>query len=170
MSCWILGPPNKSLMWLKKTISIIENESVRSNYSNCASLSSQRTIQPKSVFSPVLPLSAGRSLFFASSFRKTTMWCHSNWSLNYMSKVRERGGLIHHGGEARQFELAAVSFGALKTREACLKLRCKAGLAAKLSMTPRSVTQVYAKPRVFFFFLNFTADKQTKLSTSLVPF
>lgn len=84
-----------------------------------------------------------RILFSASSSGNTR--CHSNWSLNYTSKVSARGRLIHHSGEARRFELAAVSAAALKAREACLKLRSKAGLAAKLSVTPRSVTRVHVQ-------------------------
>lgn len=86
-----------------------------------------------------------RILFSASSSGNTTMRCHNNWSLNYTSKVSARGRLIHHSREARRFELAAVSAAALKAREACLKLRCKAGLAAKLSVTPRSVTRVHVQ-------------------------
>lgn len=86
-----------------------------------------------------------RILFFASSSGNTTMRCHNNWSLNYTSKVSAPGRLIHHSGEARRFELAAVSAAALKAREACLKLRCKAGLAAKFSATPRSVTRVHVQ-------------------------
>lgn len=40
-----------------------------------------------------------------------------NWSLNYTSKVSGRGRLIHHGGEARPSELAAVTSGVPRTLE-----------------------------------------------------
>lgn len=90
-----------------------------------------------------------RAAFFAFSFMTTTMWHDSSWSLNYKSKTRRGDRLIHHRREARQSELAAVSSGALKTREACLKLRCKAGLSAKFSMTQRSVMRIYTE--VLFF-------------------
>lgn len=45
-----------------------------------------------------------------------TLRCHNNWSLNYSGKVRERGRLIHHLGEARRSQLAAVSSVALQGR------------------------------------------------------
>lgn len=46
-----------------------------------------------------------------------------------------------------------------------VKLQCKAGLAAKRSMTPSSAEGIYAE--VFFYF---TSHKHTKLSANLIFF
>lgn len=55
-------------------------------------------------------------LFASPPWETQTLWCHNNWSLNYSGKVRERGRLIHHLGEARRSQLAAVSSVALQGR------------------------------------------------------
>lgn len=107
-----------------------------------------------------------RAVLFAFSFMTTSMWRDSSWSLNYMSKMREGGRLIHHSREARQSELAAFSSSALKAQEPCLKLQCKACLAANFSMTPRSVTCI-CYVEVFCFYFN--VYKRTKISSILVP-
>ena len=98
-----------------------------------------------------------------------TMRCDNNWSLNYESKVRDRGRLIHHGGEARQAQLAAVSSAALRTREACLKLRCKVGLAARFFNDTRIGAANARRGSFFLFCFFFTLLLTSKQSYRLIP-